>query len=56
MDSLTPVERSRSMFGWRRSYSYRAEFMKATVLARVVFNEQNKLVSGQMIVMEWKGF
>jgi hypothetical protein len=51
--SLTLVERS-SVFGWRRSYSYRMEFTSATLLAHFVLNRQNKLASGKMQVVEWK--
>ena len=39
--SLTLVERS-SVFGWRRSYHYRIEFTRATVLARFVLHGRNK--------------
>ncbi len=51
--SLTLVERSR-VLGWRRSYRYRIEFTRATVLAHFVLNGQNKLASGKMEVVKWK--
>jgi len=51
--SLTLVERS-SVLGWRRSYRYRIEFTRATVLAHFVFHGQNKLASGEMKTVEWK--
>jgi hypothetical protein len=53
MVSLTLVERSRA-FGWRRSYRYRIEFTRATVLAHFVFDGRNKLASGEMTTVEWK--
>ena len=52
--SLTLVERSNGVFGWRRSYSYRVEFTKATVLAHFVFHGRNRLASGHVDVVEWK--
>lgn len=51
--SLTLVEH-KSMLGWRRSYRYRIEFTRATVLAHFVFHGRNKLASGQMTTVEWK--
>ena len=51
--SLTLVERS-GVFGWRRSYHYRIEFTRASVLARFVFHGRNKLASGEMASVEWK--
>jgi len=52
--SLTLVERRGGVFGWRRSYSYRLEFTKATMLAHFVFHGRNKLASGRVDVLEWK--
>jgi len=52
--SLTLVERRSSWFGWQRSYSYRVEFTKATVLANFVFNGRNKLALGHMEAAQWK--
>jgi len=52
--SLTLVERSSGVFGWRRSYSYRLELTKATMLAHFVFHGRNKLASGRVDVVEWK--
>ena len=51
--SLTLVERS-SVFGWRRSYRYRIEFTRATVLAHFVLHGRNKLASGGMTTVDWK--
>ena len=51
--SLTLVERS-SFFGWRRSYRYRIEFTRATVLAHFVFHGRNKIDSGELTTVEWK--
>jgi hypothetical protein len=51
--SLTLVERS-SVFGWRRSYRYRIEFTRATVLAHFVLHGRNKLASGEMTTVDWK--
>ena len=51
--SLTLVERS-SVFGWRRSYRYRIEFTRATVLAHFVLHGRNKIASGEMKTEEWK--
>ena len=53
--SLTLVERSNNVFGWRRSYRYRVEFVRATTLAQFIFNRQNKLTLGRMEVLQWKG-
>ena len=52
--SLALVERARGVFGWRRSYTYRMQFTKATVIARFDFNGRNKLASGYMKPAEWK--
>ena len=52
--SLTLVERSNGVFGWRRSYSYRVEFTHATVLVHFVFGGRNKLASGYMKAVKWK--
>lgn len=52
--SLTLVERSRGVFGWRRSYTYRVQFTKATVLTRFDLNHRNKVTSGYMKPAEWK--
>ena len=43
--SVTLVDRSEE--GGKRSYRYRMEFEKNTLLQRVVFDEQNKLASSQ---------
>jgi hypothetical protein len=51
--SLTLVERS-SVFGWRRSYRYRIEFTRATVLAHFVLHGHDKLASGEIRTLEWK--
>jgi hypothetical protein len=51
--SLTLVERS-SVFGWGRSYSYRVEFTRATVLAQFVFHGRNKLAFGHMEALQWR--
>lgn len=51
--SLTLVEHS-SVFGWRRSYSYRVEFTQGTMLVHFVFHGRNKLASGHMKAVEWK--
>ena len=50
--SLTLVERS-SVFGWRRSYRYRIEFTRATVLAHFVLHGWN-IASGEMTTVDWK--
>ena len=51
--SLTLVERS-SAFGWRRSYRYRIEFTRATVLAHFVFHGRKEIAAGEMKTVEWK--
>jgi len=51
--SLTLVERT-SVFGWRRSYRYRIEFTRATVLAHFVVDGRNKIASGEMTTVDWK--
>jgi hypothetical protein len=51
--SLTLVERS-SVFGWRRTYSYRVEFTQGTMLVHFVFHGRNKLAYGRMEPVEWK--
>ncbi len=51
--SLTLVERS-SVFGWQRSYCYRVEFTRATMLVHFVFHGRNKLASGHAEAVEWK--
>ncbi len=51
--SLTLVERS-NVFGWRRSYRYRIEFTRASVLAHVVFHGLNKIAFVEMKTVEWK--
>jgi hypothetical protein len=51
--SLTLMERS-SVFGWRRSYSYRVEFTQGTMLVHFVFHGRNKLAYGHMEAVEWK--
>ena len=40
--------------GGQRSYRYRAEFARATLLVHYVFDGQNKLVSGATEAYEWK--
>ena len=45
MASLTLVDRSEE--GGRRTYRYRAEFEKTTILQRFVFDEQGKLAASQ---------
>jgi hypothetical protein len=52
--SLTLVERSNGVFGWRRSYRYRIEFTRATVLAHFVLRGRNKLASGEIRTVGWK--
>jgi hypothetical protein len=50
--SMILVDRSHA--SGQRSYRYRLEFAKATLLARFVFDQQNKLASGVTEAMEWK--
>ena len=50
--SLTLVDRGE--VDGQRSYRYRAEFDKATLLVHYVFDGQNKLVSGATEAYEWK--
>jgi hypothetical protein len=50
--SLTLVDRGE--VDGQRSYRYRAEFAKATLLVHYVFDGQNKLVSGATEAYEWK--
>lgn len=51
--SLTLVDRRSSWFGWRRSYRYRAEFVRATLLTHVVFHG-NKVAHGTTAeAVEW---
>jgi hypothetical protein len=50
--SLTLVDRS-DVEG-QRSYRYRLEFKNATLLHHIVFDGQNKLVSGVSEALEWK--
>ena len=50
--SMTLVDRSDA--NEQRSYRYRAEFAKATLLVHYVFDGQNKLVSGATEAYEWK--
>jgi hypothetical protein len=50
--AMTLVDRRRA--GGRRSYRYRVEFAKATLLARFVFDGRGKLASGQTEAVVWK--
>lgn len=50
--SLTLVERGE--VDGQRSYRYRAEYARATLLSHYVFDGQNKLVSGATEAYEWK--
>ena len=51
--SLTLVDRS-SFIGWRRSYRYRMEFARATVLVHFVFHGRTKLTYGRTEAIDWK--
>src|SRR5208337_2829337 len=50
--SLTLVDRGE--VDGQRSYRYRAEFAKATLLVHYVFDGQNKVASGATEAYEWK--
>jgi hypothetical protein len=50
--SMTLVDRSDA--DEQRSYRYRLEFAKATLLERFVFDGQNKVATGAVEVVEWK--
>jgi hypothetical protein len=50
--SMTLVDRSEA--DGRRTYRYRLEFAKATVLQHFVFDKQNKVAAGGSEALEWK--
>ncbi|HEU5396349.1 MAG TPA: hypothetical protein VFV81_04225 [Verrucomicrobiae bacterium] len=53
MGSLTLVDRS-GWFSWRRRYRYQIEFANGIVVARFDLNRQDKVISGNLQVAEWK--
>ena len=52
--SLALVERRGGMLGLRRSYCYRLEFTKATVLVQFVFQGRTRLASVHSESVEWR--